>query len=1064
MLQDAKKGMTPVVKKGLPDIITFCEDKDYLGLPYLSNPIYLYPAQKIILKTFYRRSKGNEHIFLTDKEIELCKAWGLSNEENGDLLSKYDNDAIFRELVLVWGRRCVGEKTKLVDVETGKINNIGDLWDSGIKHLNTYSLNENNYNLIKTNDSDIFFNGIKDTYRLSLIDGRYLETTDNHPFLTVDGWKNLSEIKKGERIAVPRRIDIFGNKDIITKEEARLVGYMTGDGCSRHGRTCFTNNNEIIIKDFKYCLSTIGNDLELKKDIYTGAESKQYQYVITKLKKSPKKNKLQLLLEQVGLLNCLVYDKFIPDEIYMSSKEVISNYLNALFSCDGGICKIWSKRDEMFKYNISFTSVSEKLAYGIHHLLIRYGIISTIRKRTNIKSNFKSCGWAYEICIKHAESLHIFLKEIGFCGKEVLKNDVINYCTIINNKTFDNNYIRSIPNRVWYYIDEINSQNLQLKDKDLLKYYNNKNVRCHRKYNPSRDKIKYINKIINNKFINNICSDNIIWMPIKKIEFIGSQRTFDISVNQDNCHNFIANEIISHNSGKDFLSSIVATYEAARLLECDGGDPYAIYKVSAANPITILTIATAREQAAIAFKEMRDRILNSNYFIDKLGPESIETERIWLMTPKDKKDNTLFVKKGIPQKKGSIVLEVGHSNSDSLLGKGVFVLILDEVASYKMTGSSASGERIYTAMSPALTTYKRQIPAIDENGNQIIESDGTLKMKVVYDSKIISISSPRGKEGIFWKLFSEASEVPTRLACRLPTWIVNPIDTLESLRTTQASMTEEEFQMEFGAEFSGTAGENFFPKDDVDKCFHKGFRFADVGEAGKIYFAHLDPAHTSHNYALAVVHKENFMNPETGKMDYMIIVDHLKYWHPVPGKPVQVEEVNDYVLSLRQRFHLALVTYDQWNSSESIKLLRKNGMPAKCTVFERKYKMQIYDELFSLVIGHKLQIPYHRLLKDEMLNLQRKYTHNGYKVYPMVEGDIRTDDLVDSLAGACYNTLKAYVNRLPIGKLVNTGLVPSSNNMTWQGMQGPIGYGSGQQIAKRLEERCPWPNSLTKNR
>jgi hypothetical protein len=122
--------------------------------------------------------------------------------------------------------------------------------------------------------------------------------------------------------------------------------------------------------------------------------------------------------------------------------------------------------------------------------------------------------------------------------------------------------------------------------------------------------------------------------------------------------------------------------------------------------------------------------------------------------------------------------------------------------------------------------------------------------------------------------------------------------------------------------------------------------------------------------------------------------------------------------------------------------------------------MQIYDELYNLVVGNRLKIPYHKLLKDEMLYLQRKYTYNGYKVYAPTEGDVKTDDLVDSLAGACYNTLQSFINKLPRGKLVDVGISSPSNNIVWQGMQGPIGYGSGQQVARRLEERRPWPLPL----
>jgi hypothetical protein len=42
----------------------------YLGLGTGSNPVKLFIVQKIILKAFYRGSRGNEKLALTKEEIE----------------------------------------------------------------------------------------------------------------------------------------------------------------------------------------------------------------------------------------------------------------------------------------------------------------------------------------------------------------------------------------------------------------------------------------------------------------------------------------------------------------------------------------------------------------------------------------------------------------------------------------------------------------------------------------------------------------------------------------------------------------------------------------------------------------------------------------------------------------------------------------------------------------------------------------------------------------------------------------------------------------------------------
>lgn len=516
-------------------------------------------------------------------------------------------------------------------------------------------------------------------------------------------------------------------------------------------------------------------------------------------------------------------------------------------------------------------------------------------------------------------------------------------------------------------------------------------------------------------------------------------------------------------AGKDFVSSIFALYEAMKLLECEGGDPYALYELSSANTINILTIANSKSQSRLAFEEIKSKLLYSKYFQDKFDKDGFTSESIYLKTPKDKEDNKVLKEKGLSTKKGSVGIIVGHSNSDSLLGMGCMVLILDEVASYKTTGGASSGDRIYTALTPTVSTYCRKEYKKDSKGDVIVNEFG---QKVInkrhYDGKIISISSPRAKEGKFYELYKSAPQVSDRLVCRLPTWCVNPTHTRDSLRQSQKTMSEAEFNMEFGAEFSGLSMEQFFVEDDVKKCFTgHSYELRERGEPGRIYFVHIDPATSSHNYAVVVLHAEYKIDPSTKKMISYIVVDHIKYWHPVKGKPISIKDVDKYVVSLKTRFHIGLLTYDAWNAQESIQKLRKAGIPHKMTRFTSRYKNIIYKELENLITENRILIPYHELLKDEMVSLQRKFTSTGFKVFPKKDGDgTKTDDIVDCVAGASYNAIQKRASQLPSSQTVDIGISPSSNSREWRTMQGASQYGSGHQISRMNNTQYPWANNI----
>lgn len=519
----------------------------------------------------------------------------------------------------------------------------------------------------------------------------------------------------------------------------------------------------------------------------------------------------------------------------------------------------------------------------------------------------------------------------------------------------------------------------------------------------------------------------------------------------------IFNELVlvwGRRSGKDFTISVIALYEAMKLLECPGGDPYKMYKIGSASPFTILTIANNKEQTKVLYREMYGKFKEAPYFKDKYLPEGITNDKICLLTPQNVKDNENAKKKGLPLHLGSVQIETGHSNSNGLVGKSCYVLMLDEAGTYKRSSGPGSDEQIYGNLSPSTKSYIRKEQKYNEKGEPVGEPTE------YYEGKVISISSPRGTDGVFYRLYNKANETENRLMCRLPTWKVARQHSEQGLREQEPDMTDEKFRMEYGAEFSGSESVNFFNTDCVQLCFKDhSHELKNYGEPGIAYFAHLDPAISNHNYALAVVHKEWFINEKTRKVDYNIILDHMALWRPEKGKPIKIYQVDEYMINLNRIFNLSLVTYDQWNSQSSIEKLQKAGIPAKCTRFNKHYKSQIYAELEHLVNEGRLKLPHHQTLKLEMLNLQRKYLHSGHRIYPKSDGEIRTDDCVDALAGACFNALKVDAERYPMSRLANTGSSPMANSHNWQSMSGmSYGRGTGGQVWNQLSSRSSYPN------
>ncbi len=122
------------------DIITFA--KDILR-------VNLYPSQEIILKFFYKNSRFNENLEITQEDIEEMQKWSIEQAwifhgENSKLKSVNEKKKIAKDLILVLGRRSgktfisslisVYEAYKLLDLkDPQKFYNI----DSDIYIINT---------------------------------------------------------------------------------------------------------------------------------------------------------------------------------------------------------------------------------------------------------------------------------------------------------------------------------------------------------------------------------------------------------------------------------------------------------------------------------------------------------------------------------------------------------------------------------------------------------------------------------------------------------------------------------------------------------------------------------------------------------------------------------------------------------------------------------------------------------------------------------------------------------------------------------------------------------------
>ena len=465
--------------------------------------------------------------------------------------------------------------------------------------------------------------------------------------------------------------------------------------------------------------------------------------------------------------------------------------------------------------------------------------------------------------------------------------------------------------------------------------------------------------------------------------------------------------VLGRRSGKSFMVSVIALYEVYRFLMME--HPQARYPLTEFDTISIVNIANSQRQAKGAiFDKMRSYCVKSPFFSQYVGKE-IQGE-IHFLTPHDKKENERRIAQGNGSLlTGTIQAISGHSNSSSLVGLTVSVVIIDEMA--EMAGNNPEGnadEILYDKLKPALATFGA-------------------------DGKMICISNPLAPQGKFFNLYESAFDDPYTLMFQLPTWLSNPTIS-KSWLDSEKTKSRKTFNIFYGAQFSSGSGDTFLSEEDVLESFRRKFdeRRVEYGEPLQRYFMHMDPAHNSDYYSLAIVHTvPTGQTGNDGRDVLRVVVDHIHYWEPIgPKRPYNQEEIDEYVARLSQRFHIVLCTYDQhWSSQSSITRMKQMGMNCQLTAFTGNYGREIYQNLYELFTTNRIDIygmntmscemPDGKIIslkdssyaKEQLLDLQRKYKSSGWKV-EAPRG--QKDDIPDCIAAAAFQALKDRVfNHLP---------------------------------------------------
>lgn len=428
-----------------------------------------------------------------------------------------------RWILNVWGRgtgkcQCGTDRLLLQDGSYEELQNLDD------KDVELFALDDNTFKLVPAKGK-VQYNGKKRCLNIKLRSGREIIVTKNHPLLKIDGWESVDKLKVGDRVAVPRKYDLGIEREEVSELEAKLLGYLIGDGGTTKN-ICFTNANPQILCDYSKLVGEFDNTIKLYKGKNSSLNNKSTTLIV-----SGGKSSLSVFVEKHNL-NCLAKEKRVPKSIFQSSNKIVASFLNRYFACDGYVSK----------NSIAISSACKGLIDDVQHLLLRFGINSKTVYKPKKLNGILFNSWS--LYLYNKDSILTFAKEIGIFGKEEKLNELV----AKKERQNGNTNVDTIPIEIWGVIKDV--YGCEYKSRKHKRIYGN---RCA----PSREKLLTFAQGFKIPELEALATSDIFWDEIIEIQDIGQQKTYAVEVPR--YVNYVSNDIINHNT---FMDAVYACLRA----------------------------------------------------------------------------------------------------------------------------------------------------------------------------------------------------------------------------------------------------------------------------------------------------------------------------------------------------------------------------------------------------------------------------------------------------------------------------------------------------------------------
>jgi intein/homing endonuclease len=458
--------------------------------------------------------------------------------------------------------KCLVSDTTLTDPVSGVPRRLDEvIADPGAKWV--FTLDDGEIKAVPI--ADKIDSGMQPTFKVTLRSGRHITATANHPLLLADGWRPLDAIEPGETIAVPARMPHPLDPVPLDPAVIDILAVLVAEGGLTGGGTVFTSPDPVVVSIVEQAARALGFVAKLK----TGTDI-QYQLTCpTRPRRTVPRGlcecgcgertepsaktgvplrfahghgsytDLTVLLRHHGIAGHTSRTKPMPDAIWRLPGNQLARFLNVFWGCDGYVTK--SGIPELALAN-------EPLLRAVQHLLLRFGVQSTIRYKKARCRGKDFDAWSLRV---HAGSVASFAEHFplwGEKGARLLARAGVDHNPNLGGPTVtDKTYEEIASHRRGLGVDDaarLRGWGTKKTSPSMLLL--NKPSSSGRRTLSLTGLAAYAKAYGLEAEYGWIYSSDIYWDEVVSVGPAGVQQVWDLSV--DNTHCFIADDVVVHNS------------------------------------------------------------------------------------------------------------------------------------------------------------------------------------------------------------------------------------------------------------------------------------------------------------------------------------------------------------------------------------------------------------------------------------------------------------------------------------------------------------------------------------